>query len=135
MVFDTMVLAYALLRTPEFWQDSLKALYQADEILVPDLFRAEFLNVVWQWVLVRNAPMEFAREVLADAERLVTRVVPSNQLWENALDLAVARRHSPYDMLFVALAAETGSRLVTYDRRLQQLCPENVISVPEFLRQ
>ncbi len=129
-----MVLAYALLRTPEFWQDSLQALCQADEVLVPDLFRAEFLNVVWQWALVRQAPIEFARQVLADAERVVTQVVPANRLWESALDLAITRRHPAYDMLFVALAAETGSRLVTYDRRLQELCPEYVISVAAFLR-
>lgn len=135
MVFDTMVIAYALLHTPGLGEDSLKALQKAEEIWVPDLFRSEFLNVLWQWVKTGQVPLQVAKQILVDVDGLLTGVVPANLLWERALEFAVAKRHPTYDMLFVALAAETGSRLVTYDRRLRELCPEYVISVPAFLQQ
>src|SRR2546425_324927 len=128
-----MVLAYALLRAPGFWQDSLLAIERADHVLVPDVFRAEFVNVVWQWVNARQISIEIGRVALWDAEGLLTQVVSSEVLWEHALNLSVARRHSAYDMLFVALAAESEQKLVTYDRQLKRLCPEYVISVAEFL--
>jgi predicted nucleic acid-binding protein len=50
MVIDTMVLAYAMLGVPEFREESLAILEAATEIHVPDSFRAELVNVVWQWV-------------------------------------------------------------------------------------
>ena len=130
-----MVFAYALLGVPGLGDDSRRAIEQTEEIDVPDLFRAELVNTVWQWARIGRVPMQTARAVLSGTERLLTRVVPSDQLWQDALELAIARQHSPYDTLFVALAIQTGTRLVTYDRRLRELFPAHAISVPEYLRE
>jgi predicted nucleic acid-binding protein len=46
VVIDTMVFAYALLGVPEFRDDSLAILEATSEVLVPDSFWAEFVNVV-----------------------------------------------------------------------------------------
>jgi len=133
LVFDTMVFAYALLRSPGLWEECANAFEKTRAVVVPELFRAELLNVLWQSVCCRSLSLQAACELFLEARALVTRVVPTDAVWQRALSLAVAKRHSPYDMLFVATAVHTGSRLLTYDRRLQSLCPEHVLLVPEYL--
>jgi predicted nucleic acid-binding protein len=133
VVIDTMVFAYALLGVPEFRDDSLAILEATSEVLVPDSFWAEFVNVVWQWVRYNDLPLDVGIEVLRDADALVTHVTSSALLWERALVLAVGVRHPAYDALFVALAEFADTRLVTYDTELQQRFPDRVISPTAFL--
>lgn len=133
MVVDTSVLAYALLGVEEFRDESLAAISRASEVWAPESLKAEMVNTVWQWVHFADAPIETALEVLRDTEIVVTHFVSSSELWEDALELAVARRHSAYDTLFVALAVRTGSRVVTYDRELLERFPEWSLSVPQYL--
>ena len=133
MVIDTMLFAYALLGVPEFRDDSLAVLETAVEILVPDSFRAEFVNVVWQWVHYNNLPMNVGIDVLRDADALVTHVTSCALLWERALMFSVDAQHPAYDTLFVALAEFSDTALVTYDTRLQQAFPDRVISAQDFL--
>lgn len=133
MVFDTMVVAYAVLGVEEYAAECQSAFARAEEVVVPDFLRAELVNVVWQWVMRRRLPVDAGLQALRDGEDLLTRVVASEKLWEPALELAAAYKHPAYDMLFVALALKTGSRLLTYDRRLQMLFPGQALSVPDFL--
>ena len=53
VVFDSMVVAYALLGVTEFRDEATQALEIAEEIWVPDSFRAELVNIFWQWVEFR----------------------------------------------------------------------------------
>ncbi len=133
MVVDTMVFAYALLGVPEFREEALVVLETTTEIHVPDSFRAELVNVVWQWVEHKDLPLEVGLDVLRDADALVTHVTSSALLWERALVLAVDAHHPAYDSLFVALAEFADTRLVTYDTELQQAFPDWVISPAKFL--
>jgi predicted nucleic acid-binding protein len=50
IVVDTNVLADALLGVSGVRERAFQVLQEADEIVVPDLFFAEFANVVWQYV-------------------------------------------------------------------------------------
>lgn len=75
MVIDTMVFAYALLGVPEFRDDSLAVLEASIEVLVPDSFRAELVNVVWQWVQYNDLPLDVGIDVLRDADALVTHAL------------------------------------------------------------
>lgn len=133
MVIDTMVFAYALLGVPEFRDDSLAILEATSEVLVPDSFWAELVNVVWQWVQYHDIPLEVGIDVLRDADALVTHATSSALLWEGALVLAVGARHPAYDTLFVALAEFADTQVVTYDTELQYKFPDRVISPTAFL--
>ena len=128
-----MVFAYALLGVPEFREEALAVLETATEIHVPDSFRAELVNVVWQWVQYKDLPLEVGIDVPRDAEALVTHVTSSALLWERALVLAVETPHPAYDTLFLALAEFADTKLATYDTELQQAFPDRVISPAEFL--
>jgi predicted nucleic acid-binding protein len=134
VVFDTMVLAYALLKTVPFYEESALALESVPEVWAPESLRAEFVNTLWQWVLSRKVPLEKAHLALQDVGPILTHLVPTSSLWEDALDLAVDRAHPAYDTLFIALAAKLGTKVVTYDSPLMQKFPEWTISVPNFLK-
>lgn len=133
MVFDTMVLAYALLKVSAFREEAARAIEVAEAIWVPDSFRAELTNVVWQWTSERGTDLDSGLSVLRDAEALISEVFPGNMLWEEALALSIARRHPAYDTLFIALAAIQSSKVVTYDAQLRKKFPEYTISAREFI--
>lgn len=118
MVFDTMVVAYALLGTRPFRDDSMAALAKAPDIVVPDSFRAELTNVLWQWVRLRGVPLDHAVSLLRSSETLVNEFVSSNQLAEQALALAVQNDVSAYDALFITLAIQRKTKLITCDKKV-----------------
>lgn len=64
MIIDAMVFAYALLGVKGFRDQAVNVLASAESIQVPDSFRAELVNVVWQWIQYRNIPLETGLEVL-----------------------------------------------------------------------
>jgi predicted nucleic acid-binding protein len=134
VVFDTNVFAYALLNVPEYRVHAARALEQTVDVLTPDSFRVEFANVVWQWIRARGVSIDAGLGAIRKAEALVTRVVPVNLLWEEALSLAVQKDHPVYDTVFVALAAFENTRVVTFDRRLLERFPEYTLSVTRLLK-
>ncbi len=119
-----MVVAFALIGKADLHQQAIRVIGSADELWAPESLRAELVNVLWLWVRHRGVPPEIAREALQDAESLVTGFVPISELWETALDLAVAHDHSPYDTLFVALAMKQGTTVVTDDEGMRRRFPE-----------
>jgi predicted nucleic acid-binding protein len=133
VVVDAMVFAYAFLGEPRFRDESLLVLQTADEIVVPDSFRAELASVVWQWVRAKRVPLGTGIAVLRDADSVVTQVVPSDAIWERALELAVQADHSTYDALFVAVAEHAGTSVVSYDEALRRAFPEVVVRPGEWL--
>lgn len=128
-----MVLAYALLKTEPFYRSAALALDSASEVWVPDSLDAEFVNVLWQWVHAKEVSLETAHSALRDVNELLMYPVSVDDLWEEALDLSVARNHPAYDTLFVALAIHTQQKVVTFDRPLMRKFPEWTISAPRFV--
>ena len=128
-----MVIAHALLGFTEFHKESVAVLRSADQTWAPDLLRAELLSTLWQWTRAREMPIDITLDLLQDGEGLIRSYVPVQDLWGDALRLSMARNHSPYDTLFVALAARLGVKVVTYDGPLMKKFPEWTISVPDFL--
>lgn len=132
-VIDTNVIAYALLPVEPDGTAARLALARSGRIVVPDLLRAELVNVLWQWVRLRDVSPDEARAMLEDADALLDDVVSASTVWVEALRLAVDTGHSAYDTLFVALARRRGTAVITFDQRLKAVFPQDVRLVPEFL--
>ena len=133
MVIDTMIFAYALLGVPEFRDEAARVLAEVTKIHVPDSFRAELTNVVWQWVIHRGVHLETGIEILRDAEALCDHVHRSDGLTERALELAVQAKHPAYDAIFVALAERQELKVITFDRKLLIAFPELSITPAAYL--
>ena len=94
--------------------------YTSQEIAlcVPDVFWAEITNVFWKAVRLRRLSSPAATEALAILRSYRLATVPSTDLLELALEIALTFDRSVYDSLYVALAVDSKGHLVTADERL-----------------
>jgi predicted nucleic acid-binding protein len=88
------------------------------QIIVPDLFWVEFASVLWKAIRRGNFPKSSADAALASLKRFDFPTVPSLKLLDNAFQIATDYGRSVYDSLYVALALQTNSQLITADERL-----------------
>jgi predicted nucleic acid-binding protein len=88
------------------------------ELLAPDLLVPEFVNVLWKRVRRGECSSGAAAEILALFAVDCPALVPSSELAERALELALASGHPAYDCFYLALALEREASLATADRAL-----------------
>ena len=93
------------------------------DFLVPDLFFAEFGNILWKAQLRGRCDATFADSAIRELISSGFPTFPSASLIETAIQLARAYQRTIYDCIYVALAVETRSEMVTADERLANSLP------------
>jgi predicted nucleic acid-binding protein len=88
------------------------------QLIVPDLFWAELGNVFCKAIRQRRFTKEEAEGSLRDLRSKTLHTISSEGLLDLALTLALTFGRSLYDSLYVALALEANSQLITADERL-----------------
>jgi predicted nucleic acid-binding protein len=88
------------------------------EFIVPDVFWAEVGNVLWKGTRQRRWRQDEAEAVAADMKARDFATVSSVVLLPEALRIAFAYDRSVYDCLYVALAVQAKTDLITADERL-----------------
>ena len=98
----------------------LLAQYSVDEIqiLVPDLFWAEFGNLLWNAVRRRRCSRSLAETAISTTKSYKLATVASEALIDQAFAIAVFFDRSVYDSIYAALAVEWKAQLVTADEKL-----------------
>jgi predicted nucleic acid-binding protein len=129
-VVDTNVLAYYALSTVPFIEEVSVLFSEPFELIAPDSWYSEFLNVVWQTIRFQDISLEHGLELLEEVENLLNWSVPVYSLWREALVIAEEYCCSTYDSLFVALAEREYCNLLTFDQRLLKAFPE-IANTPE----
>ena len=86
--------------------------------IVPDLFWAEFANVMWKAVRLRRLSKASADVTLASLMQRGFPTIPSLKLLDSAFQIATAYDRTVYDSLYVALAVYSKAQLITADERL-----------------
>ena len=86
------------------------------ELHAPTLLSYEVTNAVLQAIRRGRIGPEKGREILTAFQGLGIPMVDVS--WQQTLELAQTHDRSAYDAAYLALAEETGSKLVTGDRRL-----------------
>ena len=97
---------------------ALRLFYEAKEFLAPDFLFAETTNAILMKVRRREIPPEEGLLLIADIDRLVIEPVSCRDLVAEAYRIATAHGRSIYDALYVALAIQRKTRLITADDRL-----------------
>jgi len=88
------------------------------EFIVPDVFWAEVGNVLWKGTRQHRWRQDEAEAVSADMKARDFATVSSVTLLPEALRVAFTYDRSVYDCLYVALAVQSKTDLVTADERL-----------------
>ena len=87
-------------------------------LLVPDLFWPEFGNIFWKAARIGRISRKTAEESIEAIGAVELTTAPCRPLLKNAFAIAATFGRSVYDGLYVALAVESGTPLVTADERL-----------------
>jgi len=133
MIIDTMIAAYACFNVPEKTEDALAALRKARRFYAPDSFRAEFINVSWQYGRACKIPPAQLADIVKDGLAIPATYLDSATLWQEALALALEHDHSPYDTLFVAAAIKRKTKVLTCDGKMLKLFPKHAIHLTDYL--
>jgi predicted nucleic acid-binding protein len=88
------------------------------DFLVPDIFWAEIGNVLWKGARQRRWSHATAESIASDMQARNFPTVPSRELMTEALRIALAYDRAVYDCLYVALAIQSKSQMITADERL-----------------
>jgi predicted nucleic acid-binding protein len=86
--------------------------------VVPDLFWAEFGNILWKAVRRGRCTQKAAETDIATMKSRGLPTVPSASLLEAAFAIATAFDRTVYDSLYIALAVDCQGQLITADEKL-----------------
>lgn len=86
--------------------------------VVPDLFWLELANALWKAVRRNEFSSDNAASALSFVRDLDIATVSSLDLVPEALNLAIGYGRTVYDSLYVALAMQLKSEMITADERL-----------------
>jgi predicted nucleic acid-binding protein len=91
---------------------------QRVHLAVPDLFWAELGNLLWKAWRQGRLGADSIREAMVNARELGIAEVPSKDVLDQAVSLAMATERSVYDSLYIALAMRLNTEVITADERL-----------------
>lgn len=123
-VVDTNVVAYLLLGTEAFVDESRACFEQVVTPLAPAHWEAELTNVLWMAVGAGVLSAADGPGRLGLARRLGIESVATATLCQGALLRAIESGVSVYDTLFVELAARSACPLLTFDKAVLKAFPE-----------
>ncbi len=100
----------------ESLSDAARKVAESDAVFfAPDMILAECANVAWKKVRREDIQEQQAIAFLRALPRWFESLVSSTQLHETAFEMACVLDHSVYDCLYLALAEDQKTRLVTAD--------------------
>jgi len=86
--------------------------------LVPDLFWVEVASTIWKAVRKKRIPRGLADAALTLVQDLDIPTVSSGKMMHQAMQLAITHNRSVYDCLYVALAVQQKTEMITADEKL-----------------
>jgi predicted nucleic acid-binding protein len=88
------------------------------KLVVPDFFWIEVTNLLWKAIRTGRCTRPTAEMALSALRRHEIPTLPVLPLLDSALDKTLVYGRSVYDSIYLALALETGGKLVTADEKL-----------------
>jgi predicted nucleic acid-binding protein len=88
------------------------------KLIVPDFFWIEVTSLLWKAIRTGRCTRSTAEMALSALRRHEIPTLPVLPLLDSAFDIAIVYGRSAYDSLYMALALETGGKLITADEKL-----------------
>ena len=115
-VVDASVVAEAILRD-SLADVAVRVLTGGHVMLAPNLIYAEVAHVLKKKCVGGLLDELDAQVSLAEVRRLPLKITPCGELAESALRLALDTKRSAYDCMYLALAENTDTVMVSADKR------------------
>ncbi|WP_290596703.1 MULTISPECIES: type II toxin-antitoxin system VapC family toxin [unclassified Archaeoglobus] len=131
VVLDSSVIAAVFFREDDVASKAEKILEEFEILYTLDLAIAEITNIAWKKAVFEEEPADIVEEGLSACIEFVTfvcQIVTSAELYDLAFKIAVEKRITAYDALFVAASERCDAPLATADRELARKI-DNVILV------
>ena len=93
---------------------------RTEQLLAPAIWLAEAANALWRHVKMGEASASEALARLVRLRRAPVRSFPIEPHVSTALELAARGNHPVYDCLYLALAIQRDTQVVTDDRRFTE---------------
>jgi predicted nucleic acid-binding protein len=106
-----------------------EALTSATTVIAPDLYIAEITNVAWKHHKILNFTHEEAATLAEDGIAIIDQYYPTKDVWKEALRESINNDHPVYDAIYAICARRNDGVLLTYDKRLKQLCKKLRVDV------
>ncbi len=106
-----------------------EALTSATTVIAPDLYIAEITNITWKYNKLLNFTHEESGTFAEDGIALIDQYFPTKDLWKEALRESINNDHPAYDTVYAICARRNDGVLITYDKRLKQLCKKLKVDV------
>jgi predicted nucleic acid-binding protein len=104
-------------------REAALALLTSDErIIAPDFTLVELANTAWKANAFGGVPTDTITDFVKRSSQLFHELIPSSELKDRALEIALALKHPAYDCFYLALAEQRDCKLVTADDRLVRRC-------------
>lgn len=116
-VVDASVVGAAIFQE-ELCDAASSVLTSGGDLLAPDLIHVELANVIWKRHRRGQIDEEQAGHLVGDVLDLPLRITASVGLVDSALRLALRTGRTVYDCLYLALAVQTSTVMLTCDQRL-----------------
>ncbi len=117
VVVDASVAVKWFVEEP-LWEEAKRLVERRETLYAPDLLFAEVTNAAWKMVRRNEIDRAQAITMVAAVGDPLSRVFPSSQLRDRALQIALVLDHPVYDCLYIACAEFADAVLVTADARL-----------------
>ena len=103
-------------------------LLTGEEIVAPAYFPIEVANASWKFAHAHRKSEEEAKRLMDDALSLPDRLVPVDDMLDEAFAESVALDHNVYDMLHLVLTRRYAATLATCDNALRDCCRKRDVS-------
>jgi predicted nucleic acid-binding protein len=97
--------------------EAIKLLKSSSRLFAPDIIRPEVGNILWKLNTRQLLTTNETLQIIADFLSTPIEICSSDSLMTLAFEIAIATRRTVYDSLYLALAIERNSVMITADRR------------------
>ena len=130
IVVDASVVITCLL--PEAESDAARMLIASEFCVAPDPLVSECVNAFWKNVQLGRILRSEAETALMTLPHLGVELVPSQDMADRAMALAIDLKHPAYDCFYLALAESRRVPLITKDKTLLRKVKASSVSTADL---
>lgn len=113
--------AFCVVTQSKGFETFAEKLKHADTVSAPGLFISEASNTAWKYHKIQQVAPEKCQRMASRAISLLDKLIEAKQIWPKALELAIQHNITVYDAMYLAVALEEQSELLSLDRRLMEV--------------